>query len=495
MMRLSPSSLRALGLAVAGMGSVVALGMSGAFGLSATACSSTPTGGGTSAMNPAGPPILLGASVPETGKLDGNKRAMAGGLVAAAEQVNALGGILGRQVNVVMQDDQSSTTQALTVAQSLFGMQASALIGPVSSGQVTAIESFIQSKELVTVSSTATSVELSGECTKAPSTTCPTGGNYASGKSFFFRTVPSDSLQAVAVGIFALRGPNGDAGTGRCTKMDIVHTNDSYGEPLSAGIVDYMTKHGGAIPSDGNIAVDANQDDNFTGNVTTVFKDLPDCLVLAVYPPTAGAFMAALTTELMMGTPTGWSKDFFVIGTDGTYDPSLIADGLENMDKPDGPSFVNGTIGPPMYGTVAATNNPTRPQYNELVSLYQAEVGFQDGATDLDPYTSNQYDAAILSLLAMEAAGTTTDASAIQKAMFNVSAGKTSNAATYGPLEVGDAIKALRSGNDINYQGASGNVDFDAYGNVIADFLVWKVVGQGFKNYDSISSTLLMEAE
>jgi len=490
-MPLSPRLIRAFGLAVGAAGSLVALAVT-TTGLGAVACSSKPTGGGTSAMDPAGPPILLGASVPQSGALSGNLRALNGGLVTAAQQVNALGGILGRQVTVVAQDDQSSTSEVLTVAQSLFGMQASALIGPTTSGEALAIESFIQSKQLVTVAAAATSVELTGECVTALNTVCPKGPTYEAGKSFFFRTVPNDSLQAVAVGIFARRGPNGDAGTGRCAKMDIVHNNDAYGEPLSAGIVSYMTSHGGSVSSAGNIEVAPNQAENFTKDVGAVIADLPDCLVLAVYPPTAGAFMAALTTELMMGKPKGWSDDFFVIGTDGMYDPSLITDGLANESEPTGISYVNGTIGPPLYGTVAATNNPLRPQYNELVSLYKAEVGLVNGATDLDPYTSNQYDAAILTLLAMEAAGTTTDSSAIQKAMFNVSAGKTSNAATYGPLEIGDAIKALRSGNDINYQGASGNVDFDAYGNVIADYLVWKVVGEGFKNYDSIASTLLM---
>jgi branched-chain amino acid transport system substrate-binding protein len=148
-----------------------------------------------------------------------------------------------------------------------------------------------------------------------------------------------------------------------------------------------------------------------------------------------------------------------------------------------------------MYGTVALTNDPSRPQYNDLVALYVAEVGLGAGKTDLDPYTSNQYDAAILTLLAMQAAGTTTDGAAIQKAMFAVSHGRGTSATPYGPADVGDAITALQQGHDINYQGASGDVDFDAQGDVVADFLVWQVQGTGFVNHDTISATLLAASQ
>ena len=53
--------------------------------------------------------------------------------------------------------------------------------------------------------------------------------------------------------------------------------------------------------------------------------------------------------------------------------------------------------------------------------------------TDLDPYTSSQYDAAILLALAIQAAGST-DGAAVQAAMFNVSRGKSVGATAYRGL-------------------------------------------------------------
>ncbi len=469
-MQRSAGWTRALGVGVGVAGSLAAAMLAGAGPLSGTGCGTTPAGGGTGNQNPAGAPIVLGASVPLTGSLAGNAPALQGGLLAAVQQVNALGGILGRTVIVDAEDDASEATQALTVARALFGAGAASMIGPTGSAEVSAVEPFTMMNKLVEVSATATSAQLTA--------------GYGPKKGYFFRTVPSDAYQAIAVALFARGGPSPDAGKGGCTRMDIVHNTDTYGDPLASAIQTYFQAHGGAVPS--SIGVPANALGSYTSQVQQVLTDLPGCLVLAVYPETAATFMQDLSNALAPTPPTGWSHTFFVVGTDGTYDPSLITDGLEDPSNPSGPSFVQG-----MYGTVALTNDHTRSEYNELANLYVAEVGLGPGKSDLDPYTSNQYDAVVLELLAMQAAGTTTDGPAIQQAMFDVSRGKVCGATPYGPANLGDALSALRAGGDINYQGASGDVDFDDYGDVIANFLVWQVKGSGFVSHAQISATEL----
>lgn len=407
---------------------------------------------------------------------DGNKNAMQSGLEVAVAQVNALGGILGRTVQVSAMDDMGEPATALTVAQTLVGKDIAALLGPVNSGEVSMVEPYITMEQLVETSSTATSIDLSS--------------GYGPRKGFFFRTVPSDAYQAIAVALFALEGPTPDAGVGTCTKMDVVHTNDTYGNPLATGIETYFKAHGGSVPSD--IPIPTNPLGSYLTQVMQVISDVPDCVVLGMYEGNADQFMHDLSDQINMSPlPTGWQKSFFVIGTDGTYDPSLITSGRASASDPASQSWVNGTYGPQMYGTVAYSSNHDRQQYNDLLALYVAEVGLMNGVTDMDPYTSNQYDAAILEMLAMEAAGTTTNGPAIQQAMFDVSRGKNCSAAEYGPATVGDAINAAQSGTDINYEGASGNVDFNDYGDVIGDFLIWHVQGSGFTNFTTISSIKL----
>jgi neutral amino acid transport system substrate-binding protein len=458
-------------------------------------CGTAAAGGGTGNQDPAGAPIVLGASISLTNGLAGNANAMQGGLLAAVQQVNALGGILGRTVQVSTKDDGSDPSQALTVVKSLQGTGIAALLGPIGSGLVSNVLPFVTTSKLVETSSTATSIQLTQ--------------GYGAKQGFFFRTVPSDAFQAIAVALFALEGPSPDAGapgksggdggsdggtkTSACTRMDVIHNNDSYGTPLAMGIEAYFTAHGGTIPADGDIGVPSTAQESYLSQANQVIADVPDCIVLAVYPPTAAQFMHDLSDQIHMGSlPKGWSSSFFVIGTDGAYDPTLITLGRASSSDPTSQSWVNGTYGPPVYGTVAFGADHDRQQYNDLLAVYTAEVGLKGGVTDMDPYTSNQYDAAVLELLAMQAAGTTSDGPKIQKAMFDVSRGKSCSAATYGPATLGDALNALQSGKDINYEGASGNVDFDDYGNVVGDFLVWQVQGSAFVNHTTISSTKLL---
>ena len=65
------------------------------------------------------------------------------------------------------------------------------------------------------------------------------------------------------------------------------------------------------------------------------------------------------------------------------------------------------------------------------------------------------------------------DATAIRGQLPAVSAGGT----TYGPADFAKAVADIHAGKDINYDGASGNVDFDSSGDVKAPYDIWKVQG------------------
>ena len=59
----------------------------------------------------------------------------------------------------------------------------------------------------------------------------------------------------------------------------------------------------------------------------------------------------------------------------------------------------------------------------------------------------------------------------------------------FSPAQLGEAIQALQNGVDIDYKGASGNVDLDDTGNVISDFIIWKVVNGNFVTIDHVKAT------
>ena len=81
----------------------------------------------------------------------------------------------------------------------------------------------------------------------------------------------------------------------------------------------------------------------------------------------------------------------------------------------------------------------------------------------------NAFDAAVLIAFAIQKAGSVTDRVAIRDALREVSK---PGGRPITPAEIGDGLIELRNGGDIDYKGASGNVDFDEGGNVTGGFIV-----------------------
>jgi branched-chain amino acid transport system substrate-binding protein len=76
----------------------------------------------------------------------------------------------------------------------------------------------------------------------------------------------------------------------------------------------------------------------------------------------------------------------------------------------------------------------------------------------------------VLGALALETAGAA-EGSGVKAALPQVAAGGTA----FGPAELAAALSAARSGSDVNYEGASGSVDFDSAGDVSGGFDLWTV--------------------
>ena len=104
-------------------------------------------------------------------------------------------------------------------------------------------------------------------------------------------------------------------------------------------------------------------------------------------------------------------------------------------------------------------------------NAFEAEFG----AAFSSPFVREAFDAIIAIGLAAQAAGTNTDSAAIRDSLRG-----TSNApgTVYGPREddITAALAAVAAGDDIDYQGASGSVDFNDDGDITFGAIeVWRV--------------------
>jgi branched-chain amino acid transport system substrate-binding protein len=137
-------------------------------------------------------------------------------LIDATEQaistINESGGVLGKQIMSVTEDEGSTTAIASESIQSLIGQNVDAIVGPSSSLTALATLGDIVSADVLACSPTASALALD---------------NFPD-HELFFRTIPSDSLQAVAI---AAEVQQSGART-----VAVVHVNDSYGRGLADAV-------------------------------------------------------------------------------------------------------------------------------------------------------------------------------------------------------------------------------------------------------------------
>ena len=141
---------------------------------------------------------------------------------------------------------------------------------------------------------------------------------------------------------------------------------------------------------------------------------------------------------------------------------------IRSVKTKDGKFIIDGAI-----GTVPGAHGKALDDFNKKWTAT---------GKPLTPYLQHTWDATALILLAAQAAKTNTGEGI---------ASKIREIASGTGEEVGDLCKAitlLKAGKKINYQGASGNVDIDAQGDVVGTYDIWQVQPDGtLKTIDQVN--------
>jgi branched-chain amino acid transport system substrate-binding protein len=161
--------------------------------------------------------LTIGLLLPMTGEGASIGQGMTDAATRAVEEINRTGGILEKAVRVVPADEGSDPSSAAEAIDSLIADGVDAVVGPASSTNALATLDDLMSAGVLTCSPTATSLALD----EFPSS------------DLFFRTAPSDSLQADAIAQLAQQ-------TGR-SRAAVVFLDDRYGHPLDEAVVDALS--------------------------------------------------------------------------------------------------------------------------------------------------------------------------------------------------------------------------------------------------------------
>lgn len=132
-----------------------------------------------------GDPIVIGVISPNTGALAAYGTGIVMGADLAVEEINAAGGILGREVQLIKTDDQSDPTECLNAFNSLVAKGVGLIVGSATSGCTSAITDAANEEEVCILSPTATADSITTE------------------DDFIFRACYADSFQGAIAAAYA----------------------------------------------------------------------------------------------------------------------------------------------------------------------------------------------------------------------------------------------------------------------------------------------------
>ncbi|MBK7860426.1 MAG: ABC transporter substrate-binding protein [Archangiaceae bacterium] len=344
----------------------------------------------------------------------------------AIDEINKAGGVNDAELSIINKDDASDANTAVMSAEALIELKVPVVIGAVGSGKTVAAAAKLIPAKTVFISASSTSPEI----------TTLADDNYV------FRTCPSDALQGKLV---AKR-----AKARSFTKVAIIHIPDAYGTGLADAFADAFTSGGGTVTIK-QPYVEGQQ--SYASLLATVYTGNPEAILLVGYAVDG----AQIINDYLANYA---AKNTFFYFTDGLEDVGFIS----AVGSTKFANLLHEGTGP------ATLSSDT---YKAYADSYKAKYGRDVRAGSFSP---SAYDAVYLAALAM-AAGKANTSLAVHDHLGAVSQAGTK----YAPKDFATARDAAAAGTDIDFDGASGDVDLDVHGEPVAPYDVWKVTSGAFE--------------
>jgi len=316
-----------------------------------------------SAARAEGDTIKLGTLTPLTGAGGPYGPVMTQTAKAVIDEVNAAGGVLGKQIELISEDDQTNPEAGVRAARKLIDVdQVSAIIGTWASSVTTAVAPLCwESGTFLATVSGADAI-----------TALPHQG-------YLVRTQPNTTLQGRKFGEFAL-----EKGAKR---VYFVSPQTPFAESQYTNMAKAVEAGGGETDS----LVYDDKKPSYRSEVDEIMRFKPDAVVLGGYAP---------DTTVML-------KELYRAGFEGikiAFAYAVNQQVLDGVQK----EVVEGCY------TIAPSSNENATAYKRLVDLI--------GVEKPDPYTVQVYDQTNLIIMAMAAAGDSTG-TAIKDAIRTISQG------------------------------------------------------------------------
>ena len=380
--------------------------------LAATVAATTASG-----RSQAGFTLRIGVVVPFTGAsaVFGPAYAKSAGLaVQQANRALRQAGVNDVKLQIEYADDATTPEGGVNAARKLISKGADCILGALTSGSSIAIA------QAATVPARVPQI--------GPNNSSPALTDLAD-NGYYFRTMPSDTLQAPILA----RLIREEMGAGKM--ISLAGRNDAFGTGLLPPLKRALERSGMRVR--GPLLYDPTAA-SYNSEADNIVEGNPDAYVILDFPANYAKIGSAL---LRTGRFNG--RRLFVAGGWPATIPSFIPTAsLEGA---------RGTVAGSVTGTKAG---------EAFHQLFTTSPGTKERQT----LELNNFDGALICVLAALAADSS-KGSDIVKQIRRVSSvpGR-----TYTYLNLVAAIRAVRAGKDINYEGVGGPVDFDAKGDLTA---------------------------
>ncbi len=408
------------------MGSAGKFGLSGAVSavmLAAALFGAACTSGET--LTGGGDPLIIG----HLSNFQSYENTHYNAVALAAAHFNLAGGVNGSPVVVISRNTSLDKAHGVQVVRKLVEENGPvAFVGPPSSVMTIAI---------------AESVNVPGKRAQiSPSATSPAITELED-DDFVFRTAVSDRMQGVVLANLAW-----EVGYDR---VGVMHIDDPYGQGLADQFEETFTALGGTVAK------------------------VSHQLGKSTYIPELERAKAGGSQALVPISHEADTQTYVREALDGGYfDKFLLVDASKNVELLE-------AIGWEALESSMGTSPGSPPDRQQSRAFYGAYADYYDVEPQSEAFVAESYDATVVIALAAAKAGSVTDPVAIRDALRSVSnpPGEIVGPGVEGIMR---ALALIADDEDVNYEGASGAVDFDENGDVAGTIEIWKVEGGEIKS-------------
>jgi ABC-type branched-subunit amino acid transport system substrate-binding protein len=397
----------------------------------ASSSSSSSSGGGSTS----GGPITYGVLSCFTGRLASLGQAMAQGSQVAVSEINSAGGVLGRKLQLVSGDTGCDVADGVTATNQMLTKNVSGVIGPETQ-EINGVEPILDANHTVD--------EFQGGDTARDHQTDP----------YFFRDSPSDSQLGVAMALYGHQQ--------NYTKAVMLFYSDPAAQTFLKPVSQTFTKLGGTILK--TIIVTPDQS-SYLSQVREAIAAHPQVIFTQEDPPTA----AVLFREF--GQLGGGSIPW--IGTDVTSG----SDFLKAITYPVAHNVLTSIYGTSVTGTA---NSAFIGLFNQLFPSQKAAGPLANA--------NYAYDA-VISLALADDFAKTTNGTTVAHDMSKVTNPPGTACFTYA-----SCLALLKAGTKINYEGASGDLDYNQFNNTFGPYGAFKASAAGLEQQVSVMSAPALAA-